>query len=184
MSLHRRRVAACAALAALTTALTPVAARSATAADPDHYNVKTPTSTGFGGAVTSVDPEASRIGVQVLREGGNAVDAAVATAAALGVTEPYSSGIGGGGYFVYRDGATGKVSTLDGRETAPQSMPQDAFVDPATHTFYRFTPELVTQQDGADYSIVDGYKNAQSRSPGCTPERTGRPLLRFACAID
>ena len=144
MSLHRRRVAACAALAALTTALTPVAARSATAVDPEHYNVKTPTSTGFGGAVTSVDPEASRIGVQVLREGGNAVDAAVATAAALGVTEPYSSGIGGGGYFVYRDGATGKVSTLDGRETAPQSMPQNAFVDPATNTFYRFTPELVT----------------------------------------
>src|SRR3954462_14369718 len=93
---------------------------------PDSYNIKTPTSTGYGGAVTSVDPEASRIGIEVLRKGGNAVDAAIATAAALGVTEPYSSGIGGGGYFVHYDARTGKVDTLDGREPAPMSMPNDA----------------------------------------------------------
>ena len=61
------------------------------------------TSYGYGGAVSSVDAKASRIGLEVLRKGGNAADAAVATAAALGVTEPYSAGIGGGGYFVYFD---------------------------------------------------------------------------------
>jgi gamma-glutamyltranspeptidase/glutathione hydrolase len=98
------------------------------------YNVKTATSKGYGGAVTSVDPEASRIGIEVLRNGGNAVDAAVATAAALGVTEPYSSGIGGGGYFVHYDARTGKVDTIDGRETAPESMPNDAFIDPESPT--------------------------------------------------
>ena len=108
------------------------------------YNVKTPTSRGFGGAVTSVDPEASRIGIQVLRRGGNAVDAAVATAAALGVTEPYSSGIGGGGYLVHYDARTGRVGTIDGRETAPRSMPHNAFIDPLTGKPYNFTPELVT----------------------------------------
>jgi gamma-glutamyltranspeptidase/glutathione hydrolase len=108
------------------------------------YNEKTPTSTGFGGAVTSVDPEASRIGVRVLRRGGNAVDAAIATAAALGVTEPYSSGIGGGGYFVHYDARTGRVETLDGRETAPRTMPHDAFIDPKTGKAYNLTPELVT----------------------------------------
>ena len=112
-------------------------------ADP-RYPVKTPTSVGYGGAVTSVDPEASRIGLRVLERGGNAVDAAVATAAALGVTEPYSAGLGGGGYFVYYDADSGEVETIDGRETAPQSMPHDAFIDPKTQKPYRFTPELVT----------------------------------------
>lgn len=96
------------------------------------------TSTGYGGAVSSVDAEASAIGLEVLRKGGNAADAAVATAAALGVTEPYSSGIGGGGYFVYFDAATGEVTTIDGRETAPAGMESDAFIDPATGTPYAF----------------------------------------------
>ncbi|TYL53777.1 gamma-glutamyltransferase [Agromyces mariniharenae] len=96
------------------------------------------TSTGTGGAVSSVDAEASRIGLEVLRDGGNAADAAVATAAALGVTEPYSAGIGGGGYFVYFDAATGEVTTLDGRETAPVGMGPNAFINPATGTPYPF----------------------------------------------
>ena len=111
---------------------------------PGHYNVKTATSVGSGGAVTSVDPEASRVGLRVLQRGGNAVDAAIATAAALGVTEPYSSGIGGGGYFVHYDARTGRVGTIDGRETAPMSMPKNAFVDPGTGKPYPFTPQLVT----------------------------------------
>jgi len=105
---------------------------------------KTPTSTGFGGAVTSVDADASRIGLDVLKRGGNAVDAAVATAAALGVTEPYSAGLGGGGYFVYYDASTGDVQTIDGRETAPAAMPHDAFIDKETGKPYPFTPDLVT----------------------------------------
>ena len=85
------------------------------------------TSTGYGGAVSSVDAEASAVGLEVLRKGGNAADAAVATAAALGVTEPYSAGIGGGGYFVYFDAESGEVTTIDGRETAPDGMPSNAF---------------------------------------------------------
>jgi gamma-glutamyltranspeptidase/glutathione hydrolase len=105
---------------------------------------KTPTAVGRGGAVSSVDPNASRIGLQVLKNGGNAVDAAVATAAALGVAEPYSAGVGGGGYFVYYDAGTGRVHTIDGRETAPMAMPTDAFIDPATGAPYPFSPDLVT----------------------------------------
>ena len=67
---------------------------------------KDPVAIGRGGAVSSVDPYATEIGLDVLRRGGNAVDAAVATAAALGVTEPYSAGIGGGGFFVFYDART------------------------------------------------------------------------------
>ncbi|MFF5980651.1 gamma-glutamyltransferase [Streptomyces olindensis] len=90
---------------------------------------KTPLAVGYGGAVSSVDPDASAAGIEVLRKGGNAVDAAVATAAALGVTEPYSAGIGGGGYFVYYDAKSRSVRTIDGRETAPLSADENLFVE-------------------------------------------------------
>jgi gamma-glutamyltranspeptidase/glutathione hydrolase len=86
---------------------------------------------GTGGAVATVDLDASRAGIEVLREGGNAIDAAVAAAAMLGVTEPYSAGLGGGGFLVYFQAATGRVLTLDGRETAPAAMRSTAFIDPA-----------------------------------------------------
>jgi gamma-glutamyltranspeptidase/glutathione hydrolase len=112
-------------------------------ADPRETE-KTATATGYGGAVSTVDLEASGAAIEVLREGGNAADAAVAAAATLGVTEPYSAGIGGGGYFVFYSAKTRRVSTIDGRETAPAAMRHDAFIDPGTGKPYRFTPELVT----------------------------------------
>ncbi len=88
---------------------------------------KQPTAVGTGGAVTSVDADATRAGLSILEAGGNAVDAAVATAAALGVTEPFSAGIGGGGYLVYYDAKTRQVHTLDGRETGPASLRENSF---------------------------------------------------------
>ena len=145
---HLTRGRASAALAGLTAlcvaaaGLTTVGASASAAPRPEPPKI--PTSTGFGGAVTSVDPEASKVGLRVLRRGGNAVDAAVATAAALGVTEPYSAGVGGGGFFVYYDADKKKVRTIDGRETAPRDMPRDAFIDPRNGEPYPFTPDLVT----------------------------------------
>lgn len=97
--------------------------------DPGPPPAKVPVAVGHGGAVSSVDADASAAGIKVLRKGGNAVDAAVATAAALGVTEPYSAGIGGGGYFVYYDARTRSVHTLDGRETAPLTAGRDLFLE-------------------------------------------------------
>lgn len=134
-------------LAALTLAgglTAPAATAAAGPKDKGGGFDKVPVATGYGGAVATVDAEATRVGVEVLRTGGNAVDAAVATAAALGVTEPFSSGIGGGGFFVYYDAGTGRVHTIDGRETAPQSMPEDAFIDPETGEPYPFYPDRVT----------------------------------------
>ncbi len=86
--------------------------------------------TGTGGAVASVDERATQIGLEVLRTGGNAVDAAVATAAALGVTDPFSAGIGGGGFMLIYQPASDTVITLDGRETAPAAVTPDLFRDP------------------------------------------------------
>ncbi|MCX5209506.1 gamma-glutamyltransferase [Kitasatospora sp. NBC_00240] len=109
----------------LATALVCASVAPAGAAAPP---AKVPEAVGYGGAVASVDADATAAGIEVLRKGGNAVDAAVATAAALGVTEPYSAGIGGGGYFVHYDAATGRVSTLDGRETASRTADDSLFL--------------------------------------------------------
>ena len=129
--------------AALALSVTGGAVAAPAFADP-RETFKESTATGYGGAVSTVDPEASAAAIEVIRKGGNAADAAVAAAATLGVTEPYSAGIGGGGYFVFYDAKTGEVGTIDGRETAPADMPTDAFIDPMTGQPYRFTPDLVT----------------------------------------
>ena len=143
----------------------PAEEPSAAPAGAARPTAKIPTAVGYGGAVTTVDPEASAAALKVLKKGGNAADAAVAAAATLGVTEPYSAGIGGGGYFVHYDAKTGKVRTIDGRETAPAKMPNDAFIDPATGKPYPFTPELVTS--GVSVGV-----------PG-TPATWDRALERF-----
>jgi len=102
-----------------------------------------PLAQGTGGAVVSDTPEATNAGLEVLRHGGNAADAAVAVAATLGVTDPYVAGIGGGGYFVYYDARHHKVTTIDGRETAPAAATEKMFIDPSTGKPMAF-PDAVT----------------------------------------
>jgi len=85
-----------------------------------------PTSIGTGGAAASVERIATQAAIDTLKQGGNAMDAAVAAAGVLGVTEPFSCGIGGGGFMVVRT-AGGLVTTIDGRETAPTAMTPTSF---------------------------------------------------------
>ncbi|HUR04850.1 MAG TPA: gamma-glutamyltransferase [Nonomuraea sp.] len=111
-----RRVLVPAAAVLLSLVSTP--ALAATPTPPQ----KAPVAEGYGGAAATVDFDASKAAIAVLKQGGNAIDAAVAAGAVLGVTEPYSAGLAGGGFMVYYDARSRKVVTLDGRETAPQAM--------------------------------------------------------------
>jgi gamma-glutamyltranspeptidase / glutathione hydrolase len=88
------------------------------------------TAVAAGGAVSSAHPRASEAGQEILRAGGSATDAAMAMMLALTVVEPQSSGIGGGGFLIHHDSKTGKVATIDGRETAPKSATTTRFVGP------------------------------------------------------
>jgi gamma-glutamyltranspeptidase/glutathione hydrolase len=89
---------------------------------------KSPTARGTGGAAATADLLATRAAIDTLEDGGNAIDAAVAAAGVLGVTEPFSCGIGGGGFMVIRT-AAGDVTTIDGREKAPRTMRPDSFME-------------------------------------------------------
>ncbi len=79
------------------------------------------TQTGTGGAAATVDSRATKAALDVLRSGGNAIDAAVAAAAVLNVTDPFSAGIGGGGFMLIYNAKTKKVTTIDAREKAPSA---------------------------------------------------------------
>ncbi|MGH3021854.1 MAG: gamma-glutamyltransferase family protein, partial [Gaiellaceae bacterium] len=107
-------------------ALAVPAATASPATQPPPDIAKVPTAVGTGGAAATVDTLATAAAVDALRKGANAVDAAVVAAAVLGVTEPFSCGLGGGGFMVVRT-ADGEVTTIDGRETAPAAMRPDSF---------------------------------------------------------
>jgi gamma-glutamyltranspeptidase/glutathione hydrolase len=118
--MHRARFRPFVALAIVGT----LAASSATAQSAPL--AKAPTAVGSGGAAATVEVLATEAAVEALRDGANAIDAAVVAAGVLGVTEPFSCGIGGGGFMVIRT-ADGAVTTIDGRETAPVAMRPDSF---------------------------------------------------------
>ncbi|WP_425483862.1 gamma-glutamyltransferase [Caulobacter soli] len=82
------------------------------------------------GMVAAANPLAVEAGLRVLRDGGSAVDAAVAVQAVLGLVEPQSSGLGGGSFMVFYDAKTGKVTAYDGREKAPQAATPQLFMGP------------------------------------------------------
>ncbi|MCC1496918.1 gamma-glutamyltransferase [Alcanivorax sp. 1008] len=80
-------------------------------------------------AISSAHPLATEAGFAVLDQGGNAFDAAIAVSAALAVVEPYSSGMGGGGFWLLHDAANGRNVMIDGREKAPGAASRDMYLD-------------------------------------------------------
>ena len=79
-------------------------------------------------AIATAHPLATEAGEKILAQGGNAFDAAVAISAALAVVEPYSSGIGGGGFLLHYDAPSGDIVAYDGRETAPAAASPRMFL--------------------------------------------------------
>ena len=90
---------------------------------------KTPLATGTGGAVATISEQASQAALTILNRGGNAIDAAVAAAATLGVTDPFSCGIGGGGFMVIYLAKDKRVVTIDHRESAPAAFTPTVFME-------------------------------------------------------
>ncbi len=80
-------------------------------------------------AIASAHPAATRAGMEILAQGGNAFDAAVAVSAALAVVEPYSSGLGGGGFWLLHRARDGHQVMIDGRERAPLAAMRDMYLD-------------------------------------------------------
>ncbi len=104
-------------------------ASAQTHATPVGPLIKQPVAYGSDGGAATMSPYATAAAIETLEHGGNAVDAAVAAATTLGVTEPFVAGPGGGGYFVYYRARDQKVFTIDGREKAPAGATPTMFLD-------------------------------------------------------
>lgn len=124
------------------------------------------------GVVVSASPDASAAGIEVLEDGGNAVDAAVATVFAVGVAAQESCGVGGGGFLLYR-GADGTAAALDFRETAPAALPP-AFESAARR--FRGTGHQVVGVPGT----VAGMAAVAGRYGSRPLERLLRPAIALA----
>ncbi|MEA2218819.1 MAG: gamma-glutamyltranspeptidase / glutathione hydrolase [Solirubrobacteraceae bacterium] len=176
----RRALLARAAVLAATLALAAaVALATAIGASADAPPASGPaTATGSGGAAATVDRLATSAAIEALRHGGNAVDAAVTAAAVLGVTEPFSCGIGGGGFMVAYDARERRVTTIDHRETAPGAMRPDSF----------FNAGAPLPFDAARYSglsvgvpgTVDGWADALRRHGTISLAQALAPAIRIA----
>lgn len=97
-----------------------------------------------GAMVAAANPMAVKAGLEVLRQGGSAVDAALAVQTVLGLVEPQSSGLGGGAFLIHYDAKTGAVTAYDGRETAPAGARPDMFLTGGVPMSF---PEAVTDGD-------------------------------------
>ena len=112
------------------------------------------------GMVVSAHPESSRIGIAVLRKGGNAIDAAVATEFALAVCYPEAGNIGGGGFMLIRE-ADGNTDLIDYREKAPLKASRDMYLDPSGNVVEGLSTE--THMASGVPGTVDGMINIHSK---------------------
>ncbi|WP_294613738.1 gamma-glutamyltransferase [uncultured Roseovarius sp.] len=116
--------------------------------------------------IAAANPHAVEAGARVLAQGGTAADAMVAVQAVLGLVEPQSSGLGGGAFLVWHDGATGGITTLDGRETAPLAA----------------TPRLFQDAEGQPLKFFDAVVGGRSVGTPGTPALMAEAHARWGRA--
>ena len=136
------------------------------------------TATGHGGAAATVERLATQAAIDTLRRGGNAVDGAVTAAAVLGVTEPFSCGIGGGGFMLSYDARSRRAVTIDHRETAPAAMATDAFIEGGVPL-----PFNAARYSGRSVGVpgtVDGWDTALKRHGTISLAEALAPAIRIA----
>ncbi len=136
------------------------------------------TSTGTGGAAATVDRLATSAAMATLTRGGNAVDAAVTAAAVLGVTEPFSCGIGGGGFLLSYDADKQRATTIDHRETAPAAMGPASFMEGGAPL-----PFPAARYSGLSVGVpgtVEGWAQALKRHGTISLARALAPAIRIA----
>jgi len=107
-----------------------------------------PNVTAYQHMAVSATPLASEAGREILRAGGNAIDAAIAMQAVLTLVEPQSSGIGGGGFLLYSDAIGKQIQAYDGRETAPANVQPDLFLNDQGQPFDFHTAQIGGQSVG------------------------------------
>ncbi|MFI7673199.1 gamma-glutamyltransferase [Actinophytocola sp. NPDC049390] len=139
-----------------------------------------PLAVGRGGAVVSDTLESTEAGIEVLRRGGTAADAAVAVAATLGVTDPFVAGLGGGGFFVHYDARTRQVSTIDGRETTPMAGGETMFIDPATGEPYPFATAVTSGLSVGVPGMLATWERALQRWGTRDLDEMLQPAIRVA----
>lgn len=137
--------------------------------------------TGTTGVVSAGRAEASEIGRDILARGGNAIDAAVAVAFAMGVCEPNANGIGGGGFMLIRDGKTGKSVFLDFRENAPAAATPSMYTPKEPGSNY--DKDLGNVYGGKSVAVpgdVAGLLYALEQYGTMTPEQVISPAVKLA----
>ncbi len=129
--------------------------------------------------VVTANPLASEAGAQVLRRGGNAIDAAIAVQAVLGLTEPQSSGIGGGGFLLYYDAERKELTSFDARETAPAAADPHLFLDAGGRAL-DFSTAVFSGRSVGVPGAVALWELVSSRYGSLSLSEVLRPAIRLA----
>ncbi|WP_164216507.1 gamma-glutamyltransferase [Virgibacillus sp. YIM 98842] len=160
----------------LLTITMPMTGLAGDASDPR----QTPTAVGDGGAVSTEHPEASNAAIEILKAGGNAVDAAVAAAAAQGVTRPFSGGVGGGGFMNIYLADEDRSVILDHVTETSENFGPESYIDPETGKLYPSNVRSASGMATGKPGMVKAWEEALEEHGTMTLEEVLQPAIEVA----